>query len=116
VFEPTAFTAVLFESGATLSGTVHELENNGRLAGRMLYATVDGLRSGSEISFAKTYEAVMTDYRKPIDYVGQMNADATEIEGVWTVRGGWSGKFLMIRSGRPLEAEWVRERESVPVD
>jgi hypothetical protein len=27
-----------------------------------------------------------------------LNADATEIEGTWTVPDTWSGKFLMIRS------------------
>ena len=115
LYKPTPFTAVLFETGSALSGTIHEVSTNGRRAGQMLEASVDGRRSGSEVHFVKIYPEGMSNHGRPVDYVGQVNADATEIEGTWTIPGNWSGKFLMIRSGRGLEAETSRARRSVPV-
>jgi hypothetical protein len=35
-----------------------------------------------------------------VDYAGTLNAEATEVEGRWIIRGVWSGKFLMIRPAR----------------
>jgi hypothetical protein len=109
---PTTFTAVLFETGAVLSGTTHEISSHAQSAGRTLHASIEGVRSGADVRFTKVYEA---DSRAPVDYVGLVNADATEIEGTWTIRGNWSGKFLMIRSGRQQQAETRRARRSVPV-
>jgi hypothetical protein len=81
----------------------------------MLEASIDGQRSGSEVYFVKVYPEGMSDHGRPIDYAGRVNADATEIEGTWTVRGAWSGRFLMIRSGRQQQAKTRRARRSVPV-
>ena len=39
-----------------------------------------------------------------IDYNGTLNGDGTEIEGRWSIRSVWSGKFLMIRSAGKEEA------------
>lgn len=115
LYKPTTFTAVLLETGSVLSGTIHELSSNGRMAGRMLHASIDGRRSGARVHFTKIYPKGMSGHGRPIDYAGLVNADATEIEGTWTIRGDWSGKFLMIRSGRQQQAETRRTRRSVPV-
>lgn len=113
--KPTNFTAILFEVGSALSGTIHEVSTSRRMAGQMLNATLEGAREGSEVRFVKTYPPGMSNHNRPIDYAGVVSADATEIEGTWTIRGNWSGKFLMIRSGRQLEAEEVRQRQSASV-
>jgi len=114
VYKPTPFTAILFEVRSSLSGTIHEVSTSGRMAGQRLDAMVEGSRSANEVRFVKIYPPGASNHGRPIDYVGLVNADATEIEGTWTIRGDWSGKFLMIRSGRQLAAEEVRERQSVP--
>ena len=67
---------------------------------RTLYATLAGSRQGSAVAFRKTYDAAIPGYHV-VDYAGTLNADATEIEGRWTIAGAGSGKFMMIRPSRP---------------
>jgi hypothetical protein len=111
---PVAFTAVLFESGSSLTGTTHEKAEDGPHAGQMRCALIDGARTGHAVDFVKLYDDADAAKAKPVVYSGALNADATEIEGQWSIPGSWSGKFLMIRSkGRPeaIEARW---KESIP--
>lgn len=91
------FTATLIESGSSLSGSVHE---QCTMNGETLLFSVSGGRHGSAVSFVKTFLG-NSPYYGTILYDGAVNADATEIEGRWTIPGDWSGRFLMTRSGDP---------------
>jgi hypothetical protein len=90
------FVATLIDSGSTLSGSTHEPCVGGDCPTATLFATLMGSRSGSAVTFRKTYEADSPRYGT-VNYEGILNADATEIEGRWMIPGVWSGKFLMIR-------------------
>lgn len=92
----TSFVATLIEAGATLCGTTHEPGTSSSVT--TLFANLTGSRLGSAVTFTKTYEAPDIMHRSPILYEGVLNADATEIEGRWTIISIWSGKFLMVRS------------------
>jgi len=91
------FVATLIEHGSALSGATHEPCSFGRV--RTLYATLTGSRQGRAVTFRKTYDSAVPGYHV-VDYAGTLNAEATEIEGRWTIAGAWSGKFMMIRESR----------------
>ena len=74
-----------------------------------------GVRSGGSVRFTKTYEAGPTRFLQVV-YDGSLIAEATEIDGTWTIKGGMSGPFLMMRSRRPSEAVETREEIAVPVE
>jgi len=92
-----AFVATLIEHGKSLSGSTHE-PSVGRTGYGTLYALLLGSRHDSAVTFVKTYDSAGADFRHPIEYEGTLSQDGTEIEGRWTIRKAWSGKFLMIRS------------------
>ena len=90
------FVATLIESGSTLTGSTHEPCVGSDCPAGTLFATLLGSRSGNAVTFRKTYEVAGARY-DTVNYEGRLNADATEIEGRWSIPGVWSGKFLMIR-------------------
>jgi hypothetical protein len=91
-----SFVATLIESGGSLSGTTHEPGTLG--VGITLYANLIGSRRNFAVTFTKSYDQPDEFHRSPILYDGTLNGDDTEIDGRWTIRNMWSGKFLMIRS------------------
>jgi hypothetical protein len=95
LFEPTSFVAILIEKGAGFSGTTHEPCTRGPSLGALLYATIEGHREGSAVSFIKTYDGT-GGWSHSVAYEGFLNGDGTEIGGRWKT-SGWSGKFLMLR-------------------
>lgn len=94
----TSFVATLIEAGGTVSGTTHEPGASPSGPSAHLFASLSGSRRGGAVTFTKTYEQPDPAHSSPILYQGALNAEATEIEGRWTIVGVWSGKFLMIRS------------------
>ena len=94
----SAFTATLLDSGAHVTGTIHEPDHFGDSDDGMLFAQVAGARNGSGVAFTKTYDGT-GGWDHDVTYEGTLNADATEIEGRWTIAGDSAGRFLMIRSG-----------------
>jgi hypothetical protein len=102
------FVATLIESGSTLTGSTHEPCVGGDCPAAVLFASLMGSRDGSAVSFRKTYEAVGPRFA-PINYAGTLNAEATEIEGRWSIRGVLSGKFMMIRPLREALKEEHRQ-------
>jgi hypothetical protein len=51
----------------------------------------------------KTYDG-SGGWSHAVRYAGVLTDDHSEIEGTWTLPGGWSGRFLMVRStGRSVE-------------
>jgi hypothetical protein len=93
---PEFFVANLIETSEFIGGSIQETVQNGRHKGRIFHASVSGQRTGNQVSFVKRYETPPRVHS--VHYEGMLNADATEIEGTWTVPNAWSGKFLMIRS------------------
>jgi hypothetical protein len=104
---PVSFVATLIEAGSTVSGTTHETCDTARRPNETLYATLLGRRQDRAVAFEKTYDGANPHYGR-VSYEGTLSADGTEIEGRWTVRGGWSGKFLMVR---PAGKEEIVRRE-----
>jgi hypothetical protein len=101
--ESVSFVATLIDSGGALSGSTHEPCAATVAASGTLYATLAGSRSGSAVTFRKTYDGKVPRFHA-VDYAGTLNAEATEVEGRWVIRGVWSGKFLMIRPARNEES------------
>ena len=94
--ESVSFVATLVDSSGALSGSTHEPCARAVSSSGTLYATLAGSRSGSAVAFRKIYDGNVPHYRA-VDYAGTLNADATEVEGRWVIRGVWLGKFPMIR-------------------
>jgi len=101
LLQPASFTATLIETESWISGSTHEASH---YDGETLLATLIGSRDGNAVSFVKTYEQVNRGYGPPVRYEGHVSEDGTEIEGRWTIRADWAGKFLMVRSGGGAEA------------
>ena len=108
------FTAVILQTGVRLGGTIFEQPTDGRFAGQVLNAMVEGEHEGAAVRFVKTYDAAHKIHGRPIRYDGVLSRDGTEIEGRWSIPGNWSGKFLMMRSGRGLQAARLRRKQAVP--
>ncbi len=102
--EPVYFVATLIQSGGSISGTIHEAEIGRNRAPLTLYASVSGSVDRPNVDFAKTYDG-SGGWTHTVMYSGQLADDGSEIEGTWTIRGGWSGRFLMIRSRLASEAK-----------
>jgi hypothetical protein len=94
---PTHFTATIRMAGPSLSGSIKEAAVNEAGAPLDLSASLSGSLAGHAVSFAKTYDG-MHGWMHTVHYDGDLNDDASEIEGVWTIPGEWSGRFLMIRA------------------
>jgi len=48
-----------------------------------------------------------------VSYAGELNSDASEIAGTWTIEGGSSGAFLMVRARRRAVARTRKKRTTV---
>ena len=97
---PVSFDAVLAESGGTLRGEVVEPNTFRKEATDTLLAVLVGTRSGSSVTFTKTY----TDFEADEDpvYEGQVNATATRITGRWHFPSlpSAKGTFLLARTAK----------------
>jgi len=93
---PEFFIANLLETSELIGGSIQETVQNGRHKGKIFHASISGHRAGNQVQFTKRDETPPRVHS--VHYEGMLNADATEIEGTWTVPNAWSGKFLMIRS------------------
>lgn len=112
--EPVSFVALLIDVGSHFSGSIHEYEGIVSERRILLYATVDGEREGSHVSFLKTYDGT-GGWKHTVAYDGTLNGDATEIAGQWHI-GGVSGQFIMTRAGAVEEAELREALEPTNVD
>jgi hypothetical protein len=115
LLKPVFFTAVILQSGSSISGTIHEKPPNGPGAGKVRNASLEGELTGNAVHFVKVYEPVGGRKKAPIIYDGVLNAEATEIEGRWRIAGNWSGTFMMVRSRGEEVAEEVKEKAREPV-
>jgi hypothetical protein len=95
--EPVYFVATLIDAGSFISGTTHESEVGETGAPLTLFASVEGTKAGTSISFTKVYDG-SAGWDHTVSYEGLLNGDATEIEGSWRINAEAFGRFLMIRS------------------
>ena len=108
------FLATLIDSGGALAGNVTEPCMIPGCPLSTHSASIAGHRSGSAVSFVKRYEPPGYGY-DTVHYEGVVNAEATEIDGRWSVSGTpFSGAFLMVRSTRPAEAVATEEQAKEP--
>ncbi|MGY3488537.1 hypothetical protein ACVW1C_006420 [Bradyrhizobium sp. USDA 4011] len=108
------FLATLIDAGGALGGSVTEpcMAPGCPLASHN--ASLAGQRSGSAVSFVKRYEPRGYGY-DTVHYEGAVNADATEIDGRWSIRGtACSGTFLMVRSSGPAQAVTTEDEIKEP--
>jgi hypothetical protein len=112
--EPVTFVALLIDVGSRFSGSIHEYEGIISEQRILLYASVDGQREGSHVSFLKTYDGT-GGWKHTVVYDGTLNGDATEIAGRWHVEGA-SGGFIMTRAGAVEEAALRKALEPTAVD
>lgn len=114
--ESVSFTAWIDDQAGSLSGTILEPNTFADTAAEELSATVNGARTGIDISFTKVYEPGQGAHAHEIEYSGKANSDLTWITGQWRI-GGWieaSGSFEMSRQSGAFEtAEKERAVELV---
>jgi len=114
-FGMVTFLTTLIETGGALGGSVTEPCMMASCPVSTHHASISGQRSGSTVSFVKTYDPPGYGYDK-VFYEGVVNADATEISGRWRLPGAaLSGSFLMVRSSRTGEAVAAEEQAKEPV-
>jgi hypothetical protein len=108
------FLATLIETGGALGGSVTEPCGRPGCPLPAHNASIDGHRSGSVVSFVKRYEPNDCGY-DTVSYEGVVNAEATEIDGRWTIPGiAFSGTFLMVRSGKVVQSIAAEEQIKEP--
>ena len=113
--EPVAFVAVLIDAAGSLGGTTHERFDFVDGHQGYQYATLSGQRTGSGVTFVKTYDG-SGEWVHSVDYDGAVNEDGTEITGQWQVQdeGGLGiGPFLMMRANSKEDAVIRRARQPV---
>jgi len=109
------FLVTLIETGGALTGSVTEPCMTAGCPVSTHNASIAGQRSGSAVSFVKTYEPPGYGYDK-VFYEGAVNADATEISGRWRLPGAaLSGSFLIVRSTKTAESVAAEEQAKEPV-
>lgn len=109
---PIAFTATLIESAGQITGSTHEPCVLPGCPRKTHLALLSGHRQSHTVAFVKTYDPPGFGYGT-VSYTGELNGDATEIAGTWTIAGRLSGAFLMIRAGRRASARTRKKHATV---
>ncbi len=99
-----AFTATLIQSGDYIGGSTHEACNRSHCPRKTHLVFLSGQRIGRSLSFIKTYDPPGFGF-DIVRYVGELNADATEIAGMWSIGSACFGAFVMTRAGYRTEVE-----------
>jgi hypothetical protein len=107
------FTATLIQSGDHIGGSTHEACIRSGCPRKTHLAILSGHRSGRSVSFIKTYDPPGFGFDS-VKYVGELNADATEIAGMWSIGSAFFGAFVMTRAGRRAEVKADAELTTVP--
>jgi hypothetical protein len=105
---PVAFTVTMTETNSWLNGVVEETGTVGEARGLTIGATVQGRRTGHDVTWLKFYHGSYRGYDS-VSYEGEVSVDGTEIAGRWTIHANWSGRFLMVRQ---KGAEAVQARKA----
>lgn len=106
------FTATLIQSGSLLTGSTHEACVVPACPAKTHFANLSGHRDGNRVAFRKSYDPPGFGY-DAVAYAGDVNAEATEIAGRWTIDQFWSGDFLMVRDAPKVAAKARRRHATV---
>jgi hypothetical protein len=106
------FTATLIQSGGHLGGSTHEACIRADCPRKTHLAILSGHCSGRSVSFIKTYDPPGFGF-DTVRYVGELNADATEIAGMWSIGSAFFGAFVMTRASRRAEVKAEAELTTV---
>jgi hypothetical protein len=98
------FTATLVQSGDHVGGSTHEPCIRSDCPRKTHLAILSGHRSGLSVSFVKSYDPPGFGF-DTVNYSGELNADATEIAGIWSISNVFFGAFVMTRSSRRTEVK-----------
>ena len=98
------FTATLIQSGDHIGGSTHEPCIRSDCPRKTHLAILSGHRSGHSVSFVKSYDPPGFGF-DTVNYAGELNADATEIAGVWSIGNVFFGAFVMTRASRRAEVK-----------
>ena len=98
------FTATLVQSGDHVGGSTHEPCIKSGCPRKTHLAILSGHRKGSSVAFVKSYDPPGYGF-DTVNYTGELNADATEIAGMWSIGNGFSGAFVMTRASRRAEVK-----------
>lgn len=107
---PVPFDVVMEDVAGALSGEITEPNTFRADIGGHLTAVLIGVRSGSDVSFRKSYDGF--DQGDDPFYEGRLNGALTRIDGLWRFPkdAGMSGRFMMVR------AVDVRARKAAAVE
>jgi hypothetical protein len=114
--DPVPFTAMLFDIRGAVWGTITEPNTFVADAGDNLVSDVNGIRSGQEVRFTKTYQGRPSGGEYAIAYTGLVSAGGNRIEGEWrlaTPFGSRNGPFVMNRAPGVQAKAVIRGRASV---
>lgn len=105
---PVSFDAVMTQTGSTLRGEIVEPNTFRPEATDTLLAVILGTRSGSSVTFEKTYTDF--DQGEPPIYIGQINPTATRITGRWHFPSTphVKGTFLLARTSQAAARKTMR--------
>jgi len=109
------FVATIIDSGAYLSGTIHETMNTYDGQSVPANASLNGQHDGNAVTFVKAYDGT-GNQRHSVSYTGVLSADRLEIEGEWhisSIYGIYRGRFIMIRNRGQTETPAVEIAEHV---
>jgi hypothetical protein len=98
------FTATLIQSGDHIGGSTHEPCIRRDCPRKSHLAILSGRRSGYSVSFTKSYDPPGFGFGT-VSYAGELNADATEIAGMWSIDNVFFGAFVMTRASRRAEVK-----------
>jgi hypothetical protein len=98
------FTATLIQSGDHIGGSTHEPCIRSGCPRKTHLAILSGHRSGHSVSFVKSYDPPGFGF-DTVNYTGELNADATEIAGMWSIGSVFFGAFVMTRASRRAEVK-----------
>src|ERR1700754_1242791 len=91
-FPETVFNAQIDEVGGAFVGSIQEPDTSGMGSGvPVIAAEIEGVRSGSAVTFTKFYDG------HAVRYEGSVDANLMRVEGKWIIPGEWSGTFFMTR-------------------
>ncbi len=118
MMEPTPFTAIIHDDGATFYGEILEPNLNDfgdSVPYSEIHADITGQYDGIEVSFIKEYPPMICESLGQVRYVGSINADFTKIKGVWTTVEAepWSGPFVMNRIQAKTRSTSIKKSEEL---
>jgi hypothetical protein len=111
---PVPFSAHIVDTAGNITGSTLEPNTFAHPGLIELSAGIEGARGELSVRFTKIYHAAPGVHRDPIFYSGSVDAAFTMIDGQWTfIDGQMSGRFVLVRVSRGVEAAAVEREEAL---